>query len=620
MNIFRTFLELDRLNESSSVEESFIDRQELIDKLKALGKNYYFEKYSDKQLYRMLEKAQAEKEYQDNEKDYYSSRVEKPICDVCGRELTDGGFCLICQDGLDDLEESVFDSAPSKSHWVMDTKTSTSAPATGNTSVSSSSISSHSTNKPIVTITYDNKAHKLRARADDGIHGEANVAFPNSLRNSEGQQYEVDELIWNGKNYRVSGNIKPISVPNTQNINETFNEEKNEMNFQTILEELDKLYESDLLEEAEKEVEVASEAEVAEASEKTLTEAADEEVFVEDEPIVDDEVDDEADNEAEVEEPKQLILECAKCGGLVIKAEADVKVDAETDLADVEESCQYCEATEGYKIIGTVAPYEAVEDETLEEGIFSKKPSYALIVKYTDGGEANGAKSDWYCQATSSDQTKLNKEAERLKTKPGWSGVELKVVDMKTAKSLVHKDEFAGAVDFDAEVPLTEKNDANFNNKKMDFDTEVEKIAGGKALADIAADLVNQLRNSVDKYKYYEKKANPNADQMSLTKIFDAKAEVILKLYVEIIKRLKKPTNFIAPYLCISTAINKVLGDYVSQSDIPGRVQKYDNILTKVNEIQTDKKVKVAALKDFYERVIYSLNSDYQELKKELNV
>lgn len=62
----------------------------------------------------------------------------------------------------------------------------------------------------IVTIVYDTKAHKLRARADDGVHGEANVAFPNNLRTNEGQQYEVDDLIWNGKNYRVSGNIVAI--------------------------------------------------------------------------------------------------------------------------------------------------------------------------------------------------------------------------------------------------------------------------------------------------------------------------------------------------------------------------------------------------------------------------
>ena len=61
-----------------------------------------------------------------------------------------------------------------------------------------------------VTIVYDTIKHKLRAVANDGIHGYANVAFPNNLRTHDGQQYEVDALVWNGKNYRVSGNIKAI--------------------------------------------------------------------------------------------------------------------------------------------------------------------------------------------------------------------------------------------------------------------------------------------------------------------------------------------------------------------------------------------------------------------------
>ena len=76
---------------------------------------------------------------------------------------------------------------------------------------------------------------------------------------------------------------------------------------------------------------------------------------------------------ATTEEPKQVILECSKCGALAIKDEADVVVDADTDLANVDEACQYCEEAEGYKIVGVVAPYEssseeeAVEDDEIVE-------------------------------------------------------------------------------------------------------------------------------------------------------------------------------------------------------------------------------------------------------------
>ena len=51
---------------------------------------------------------------------------------------------------------------------------------------------------------------RLRAMGTDGTNPAAFVAFPNNLRQFEGQKYEVDQLIWNGKNYRVSGNIVEI--------------------------------------------------------------------------------------------------------------------------------------------------------------------------------------------------------------------------------------------------------------------------------------------------------------------------------------------------------------------------------------------------------------------------
>ncbi len=72
--------------------------------------------------------------------------------------------------------------------------------------------------------------------------------------------------------------------------------------------------------------------------------------------------------EAPTEEPRQVIIECDKCGALVIKDEADIVVDEETDLVNVEEECQFCEEVTGFKIIGVVAPYEpAVEEEPVED-------------------------------------------------------------------------------------------------------------------------------------------------------------------------------------------------------------------------------------------------------------
>jgi hypothetical protein len=76
------------------------------------------------------------------------------------------------------------------------------------------------------------------------------------------------------------------------------------------------------------------------------------------------------DEEIEIvdDEPKQTIIECAKCGALVIVDE--VEVDEESDLVNVKDECKFCEEKEGYKIIGSVLPYEAPEaDEVVDEEI-----------------------------------------------------------------------------------------------------------------------------------------------------------------------------------------------------------------------------------------------------------
>ena len=112
-------------------------------------------------------------------------------------------------------------------------------------------------------------------------------------------------------------------------------------NFVSVFEELSKLYEADELEQevAAEESEVAEEAPEAEA--------------------------------AVEEAPKQLVLECSKCGALCVKAEEDVVIDEATDLANVEDECAACEEAEGYKVLGELLPYasEEVAEEAIEESV-----------------------------------------------------------------------------------------------------------------------------------------------------------------------------------------------------------------------------------------------------------
>lgn len=108
-------------------------------------------------------------------------------------------------------------------------------------------------------------------------------------------------------------------------------------NFVSVFEELNKLYEADELEQ-----DVAVEDAAAEV----------------------------VDEAPAAEGPKQLVLECSKCGAVCVKLEDDVVIDEATDLANVEEECAGCEEAAGYKVLGELLPYAAdgTEGEAEDEG------------------------------------------------------------------------------------------------------------------------------------------------------------------------------------------------------------------------------------------------------------
>ena len=118
---------------------------------------------------------------------------------------------------LDEIQESlnegVYDLKPSnKSNWITSngTQVKLNQPA-------ANVATSAPTQKPAITgpngkcvVVIVSDKGRLRAFGTDGVNPGGFVAFPNNLRQFEGQKYEVDQLIWNGKNYRVSGNIIEI--------------------------------------------------------------------------------------------------------------------------------------------------------------------------------------------------------------------------------------------------------------------------------------------------------------------------------------------------------------------------------------------------------------------------
>lgn len=61
-----------------------------------------------------------------------------------------------------------------------------------------------------VYTVYQASKDKIRVRGTDGVNPVAWVAFPDNLRTEAGLVYKVDELSWNGKNYRVRGSIRRV--------------------------------------------------------------------------------------------------------------------------------------------------------------------------------------------------------------------------------------------------------------------------------------------------------------------------------------------------------------------------------------------------------------------------
>ena len=88
------------------------------------------------------------------------------------------------------------------------------------------------------------------------------------------------------------------------------------------------------------------------------------------------------DLDAETEEDFQdsyvgkVILDCCVCHSKLYKDKADVKIDEESQLANVGEDCPYCYTPDGFKIVGEVAKYnendEDIDDN--EETVVTEEP------------------------------------------------------------------------------------------------------------------------------------------------------------------------------------------------------------------------------------------------------
>ena len=57
----------------------------------------------------------------------------------------------------------------------------------------------------------------------------------------------------------------------------------------------------------------------------------------------------------------KVILDCSICQSKIYKDPSEVTIGEDGELANVGEECPYCQSSDGYKIIGEVAPYSETD-------------------------------------------------------------------------------------------------------------------------------------------------------------------------------------------------------------------------------------------------------------------
>ena len=76
-------------------------------------------------------------------------------------------------------------------------------------------------------------------------------------------------------------------------------------------------------------------------------------------------IDSEAETEEEIKDSYvgDVILDCCVCHSKLYKHPDEVIIDEEANLANIDEECPFCYSTDGYEIIGMVAPYEEKNED-----------------------------------------------------------------------------------------------------------------------------------------------------------------------------------------------------------------------------------------------------------------
>ena len=147
-----------------------------------------------------------------------------------------------------------------------------------------------------------------------------------------------------------------------------------------------------ILTEAFKELKILEEEDFNLSSAEDMEEAED---FLDDATEEDtlDIIDLDADEENELSDSYigKVVLECEVCHSKIFEDKDNVVFDEETHLANIAEECPYCFSTDGYKVIGEVAPFGEVEEPIEVE---EEEPIDTVEDDLGEGGEPKKAEEE----------------------------------------------------------------------------------------------------------------------------------------------------------------------------------------------------------------------------------
>lgn len=148
--------------------------------------------------------------------------------------------------------------------------------------------------------------------------------------------------------------------------------EKYDKNPKSLTEgELNQLKESSIIEKDKDETASVTESTIVNVKDKKQVQQEIDKINkVDDEEVIEIVVDVEAEGVEELKDSYvgNLIIQCPVCKTLVYKTEEEIiHSEEDEELVNVEEECPHCKSTDGFAIIGKVAPIEDAEKEPIEE-------------------------------------------------------------------------------------------------------------------------------------------------------------------------------------------------------------------------------------------------------------